>query len=301
MNARRRLEWPTLVLAAAIYGGWIALTLAFRHLPLALAAPLGGLLLAWHGSLQHEAIHGHPTASRRANTFLAGIPLSIWLPYAVYRESHIAHHRTPELTHPGSDPESFYVDAERWARLGPLRRGLHWALNTLAGRLVLGPPVLVARTLTAEARRVAGGEVRHLGTWAVHGLGACAVLAWVAGVCGIHPLFYLGCFVYPGLSLTLLRSFVEHRPAAALEHRSAIVEANPILGALFLHNNLHILHHDEPHLPWYRLPARYRQRRSELIARNGGYRFSGYLEVARAYALRPKDAPLHPLAGEREC
>lgn len=301
MTPRLRLEWPTLALAAAIYGGWIALTLAFHRLPLALAAPLGGLVLAWHSSLQHEAIHGHPTRSRRANALLAGIPLSTWLPYSVYRESHIAHHRTSELTHPGFDPESFYVDAARWARFGPLRRALHWALSTLFGRLVLGPPVLVAQTLLSEARRIAAGDVRHLGVWAVHGLGAGAVFVWVVGVCRIHPLVYVGCFVYPGLSLTLLRSFVEHRPAAEVEHRSAIVEANPILAALFLHNNLHILHHDEPGLPWYQLPAHYRQRRSELIARNGGYLYSGYLEVARAFALRPKDAPLHPLAGEREC
>ena len=80
------------------------------------------------------------------------------------------------------------------------------------------------------------------------------------------------------------------------EERSVIVEAGPALSLLFLNNNLHALHHAHPGVSWYRLPALYRARRDELLALNGGYRYGGYLEVARRYFLRPKEPVLHPYA-----
>ena len=75
-------------------------------------------------SLQHELIHGHPTRSRRINTALGFPPLSLWLPFACYRTSHLAHHAGDGLTDPRRDPESFYVTGEEWSRMGPVRRML---------------------------------------------------------------------------------------------------------------------------------------------------------------------------------
>jgi fatty acid desaturase len=121
-----------------------------------------------------------------------------------------------------------------------------------------------------------------------------AVLAWVVGVCEISIVDYVCLFVYPGVSLTLLRSFIEHRPAPERAHRSAIVEAGPLLSLVFLFNNLHALHHREPGRPWYQLPARYRALRSELLRDNDGFYFPGYAAIALRYGLRPKDPPVHP-------
>src|SRR5580700_7751609 len=75
----RRWELPTWGVALAVYVGFFVLTWNFRHIPLWLAAPLGSLLLAWHGSLQHETIHGHPTRSRRINALLGAPPLALWM------------------------------------------------------------------------------------------------------------------------------------------------------------------------------------------------------------------------------
>ena len=55
-----------------------------------LSAPLLSVLLTWYGSLQHETIHGHPTPFRRFNGMLGSLPLSLWIPYTVYRETHFA-------------------------------------------------------------------------------------------------------------------------------------------------------------------------------------------------------------------
>ena len=56
--SRPAVEWPTLAVAVAIYAGYALLTLNYHNLPWWLVLPAGGLLLAWHGSLQHEAVHG---------------------------------------------------------------------------------------------------------------------------------------------------------------------------------------------------------------------------------------------------
>ena len=277
---------------AAVHSGWLALTLLHDAVPLPLLALVGGVLIAWHGSLQHEAVHGHPTGRRRLDALIAGAPLGLWLPFPLYRSSHLAHHRTPNLTDPTDDPESFYVTEERWEAMGALQRAMYWALSTLLGRIVLGPLWVVARFARAELAALARGH--HVRVWLVHGAACALLIAWLALVCEMSLAVYVMCFVYPGLSLTLVRSFAEHRPAEAVGHRSAIVEAGPLMSLLFLNNNLHFVHHSAPSLPWYELPARYRANRAAVLDRNGGYRFGGYLAIARAYLLRAKGSPAHP-------
>jgi fatty acid desaturase len=290
------VEAPTWLLAAAIYGGWFALTWAHGRLPWWAVLPLGGWLLAWHGSLQHEAIHGHPTRSRRVNALVAGLPLWLWLPFGLYRESHLAHHRDERITDPVEDPESFYVTPAVWSRIGPVGRGLLWIHQTLLGRLVLGPPFAVSKLLYTEAVSLARGDVSHVRYWLLHALGVGLVLGWVLGVCGIPLGEYLLLYVYPGLSLTLLRSFAEHRTDADPRRRTVVTEASPPMGLLYLHNNLHVVHHRRPGLAWYDLPARYWRDRGQYLQENGGHVYpGGYIQQLRQFAFRPKDAPVHPL------
>lgn len=290
-------EAPTLALAALIYGGWLLLTWSWRELPLALSLPLGAWLLAWHGSLQHEIIHDHPTPHRRLNTVLAWVPIALWLPYGVYRDVHRKHHREPWITDPVEDPESAYLTSAAWERLGPVGRSLRRFNLTLLGRLACGPFLTLATILSSEARRVARGDRRHLGTWLAHLAGAAVVAAWVSGVCGIpFWLYALGCVV-PSIALTRLRAYAEHRWAEAPEHRTAVVEGSPILGLLFLFNNLHAVHHRWPTVPWYALPGLYRRERERVLKRNGGLLYRGYLDVFRRYLLTPHDDPVHPRHG----
>ena len=67
-----------------------------------------------------------------------------------------------------------------------------------------------------------------------------------------------------------------------------------MLSLMFLNNNLHSLHHNEPGLAWYRLPARWRERREELLAYTGEYRYAGYWQVALSHLVWPKEHPAHP-------
>jgi fatty acid desaturase len=54
------------------------------------------------------------------------------------------------------------------------------------------------------------------------------------------------------------------------------------------------VHHEHPRVPWYDLPALYRSRRTEFLAANGSYSFSGYGEMLRRYLIRPKSPVPHP-------
>ncbi len=298
-RARRDIEIPTLALAAVIYGGWLALTWTWSALPLWLALPAAAWLLAWHNSLQHEAVHGHPTGRPTLDAVIAGVPLGLWLPFPIYRATHLAHHGTARLTDPFDDPESYYVDGEAWRRMSRPRRWVLSAMQTAAGRLLLGPAVVVLRFLASEVRLVAAGDLARLRLWAPHAAACAAVLVWVVAVCGIPAWLYLAAFVYPGLALTLLRSFIEHRPAGEQVARSALVEAGPVMSLLYLNNNLHALHHAAPQIAWYQLPSVYRETRAALLRRNGGFRYAGYLEVLCRFALRAKDSPVAPSSRER--
>ena len=187
------------------------------------------------------------------------------MPYGCYRESHLRHHEVAELTRPGLDPESFYVRAETWQGLGPLARALLSVNQTLVDRLVLGPAIVTLLFWRAEVGLLAAGARRHLGAWALRVALSALLLAWVMGVCDIPLAAYLGLIAYPGLALSLLRSFNEHRPAARQAARTIINEGGPLTRLLFLNNNLHALHHAQPGTAWYELPEQYRHQGAALL------------------------------------
>jgi fatty acid desaturase len=293
MQSRNRaapdaFEWPTLALGAAIYGGWITVTLLHRLIPPALLAPVGGWLIAWQGSLQHETIHGHPTRWPVLNRLIGFAPLSLWLPYEAYRRSHLAHHATDRLTDPSADPESRYLAQGRgiWAVVSA-------AQSTLLGRLLIGPPLEVGRFLSAEARALALGDWARWRIWGLHMLAVGVVLAWLKLVCGLSLGDYLLFFVYPGIALSLLRSFAEHRADEDPARRVATVEGATVLGLLFLNNNLHATHHANPAAPWWRLPALYAAQRPRLVG-DGAPVYAGYAEVLIRFLLRAHDGLQHP-------
>lgn len=291
-----RVEWQTLALASAIYAGWLGAVLAggVALAPLWLWAPVAAWCIAWQASLQHEVLHGHPTPGATLNRLIAGPPLALWLPYERYRATHLQHHVDERLTDPLDDPESFYVTPAAWDRAGPLHRLVLGALNTLAGRLLLGPPWIVGRFLLAETRRLRAGDRASWRIWGRHAVQVAAVAAVLQGLLGLPVWLYALAAVWPATGLMLLRSFAEHRPAAEPAHRSAIVESRGPLAWLFLSNNLHALHHERPGLPWFVLPKIYASNRDAVLARNGGFRLAGYREVARRWLLTPRDHPRHP-------
>lgn len=289
------IEGPTILLALAVYGGWLTVTWYWAVLPWFVALPCLAWLIAWHGSLQHEVLHGHPTRIAAINNALGFPPLSLWLPYVVYRDSHLRHHDDQRLTDPFDDPESHYWTPELWAQLSRPGKWLVSAQATLLGCLLVGPGWGLGRFFYFQTKAARRDPAAALRIWLPHLAGAACVLAWVWGVCGINPLIYLIGAVYPGLSLSLIRSFAEHKAAEGVRERIAVVEHAPVFGLLFLFNNLHSVHHAWPGAPWYCIPALYRRHRARLLAENGGLIYDGYRDIARRFLVTPHDRLLHPL------
>jgi fatty acid desaturase len=268
--------------AVAIAGGFAAVLAAYESLPTVVVVALLAILGAWYNSLQHEVIHGHPTPWRSVNTAMATVPLGLVVPFAVYRDSHLTHHRADPLTSPDTDPESFYVSVETWRRCGPVRRATLLAMRTLAGRLVLGP--LVAATRWWRSMSVTRA--------AAHLAGVAVVLAVVAAS-GLPLWIYVVGVAWCGGALSLLRSFVEHRlPEAGT--RSAIVHAGWFFSLLFLNNNLHHTHHARPGVPWFELPGLNTRLDADRLAAAGAGLYTGYGEIARRYLFRPFDTVVVP-------
>jgi fatty acid desaturase len=289
-----RLEFPTLLLITIVYIAWLGLTLLHDRIPLWLWLPAAAWTAAWWGSMQHEILHGHPTRSRAVNTALGMPPFWLWLPFERYRDSHLVHHRDERLTDPLDDPESRYWTPSGYRDLGRFGQVLVRMQTTLAGRLSIGPLWSIARFWAEEVRHVAAGDRAIAAVWLRHAVGVALVLGWAVGVCGLPLWQYLLGFVYLGTSLSLVRSFAEHKARDHVEQRTAIVERSPILGLLFLHNNLHVVHHRWPTLPWYRIPQVYAENRAAVLASNGGLVYDGYKDLFRRFFLKPHDAPVHP-------
>jgi fatty acid desaturase len=292
---RAAVELPTLLLILATYGAWLAITYAYGRWPLWVVAPVAAVLLTLHGSIQHEVLHGHPTCWPWLNRLFGMVPLSFWLPYERYRQNHLIHHINERLTDPLDDPESFYWAPEDWMRMSALSRRLLQAQQTLAGRIVIGSFWQIGRFLHTDFRAVLRNEKGRRAIWLEHLLWCVPVIAWLVFVCRMPLWVYILAMVIPGNGILLIRSFAEHRARLRVSERTAIVEGSWIFGPLFLFNNLHAMHHEEPAMPWYEYNACYRLTRDRLIAENGGLVYSTYFDVARRFLFRSHDALQHPM------
>jgi len=290
-----RTELPTWLLIAAVYALWFGAALNAARLGLPLALALLVLASTWYMSLQHELLHGHPTRLPWLNALFGMAPLAVWFPYGLYRREHLRHHAHDDLTHPGADPESYFLLPGDWQAAGPLRRTLLRWRNTMAGRVLLGPAFAIARSAADAARRLRAGDLRDLPMWAAHLLALAALLLWLDRACGIAPWLMLAGVAYPALALSSVRSFQEHRPHALPARRSVLNEAAWPWRLLFLNNNFHLVHHDLPALPWFALGRVYRARAAGYRRRSGGFVVNGYGEWLARFALRPAAPVVHPL------
>lgn len=286
-----RVEWPTIAVAGSIAGGFAAMVAVHERLPIGVTIAVFGVLSAWYGSLRHEVVHGHPTPWPRVNMMIIAAPLSLTEPFWHYRVDHLRHHGSDDLTSPQWDPESQYLSAAAWDRTGPFVRGARVVNTTLAGRMIIGPwfaAATVVRDLARDwsMRRRRASIVRFL-------------VADVAVIAGAHLAgfsvwqFILG-VAYLGTSLTLVRSYTEHR-AVPDGSRTAVVGGRGFWAVLFLNNNLHVTHHRQPGLAWYELPAAHAAGDADRVAAEGAGLYRGYGEVFRRFLFRPVGPVVDPL------
>ena len=293
-----RVEWPTFLLIIVCYGSWfVAGFWLFDIAPIA-ALIVMAVMSAFHSSLTHEAIHGHPTKYIIFNEALLFLPLSLLHPYRRYRQTHRQHHRNQILTDPFEDPESYYWAAWQHKPLPIVMKHLLILNNTMLGRIIMGPLLSFFAFFASEFQLVRQKAPGVRLAWCLH-VPAAALVILMVQMMGI-PLWVYGVAVcWPALSLISLRSYAEHRWHEAPEGRTIIVEKSP-LAWLYLYNNLHLVHHTHPKAPWYELPALYQAEKQQWAERNDSYVYPNYMALWRDFAFRAKEPVVHPASIESQ-
>ena len=282
-------EWPTLAALLGCYGAWMALL----FLPLWIAVPGLALAIALQSSLQHEVIHGHPTKWPWVNAALVLASLNLLIPFGRFRDMHLAHHKDACLTDPYDDPETNYLDPARWEKMPRLGRWIFLANGTLAGRLLLGALISQVYFMLGDWHEARAGDRRVLWAWVIH-VPACALVVVVL-IQAEFPIWAYLIAAYGGLSLLKIRTYAEHRAHEDVGARTAVVEDRGLLAFLFLNNNFHAVHHLNPQIAWYALPAFYRAQKDKFLQLNHGYIYQNYGQLFRHHLFRRKDPVPHPL------
>ena len=289
-----KVEWPTLLLVVGCYGLYVLGTVWAAQLWLPLGMVLTIVALALHSSLSHEVLHGHPFENKALNAALVFPAIGVFVPYLRFKDTHLDHHLDSKLTDPYDDPESNYLYAEDWQTLPKWRQNMLLFNNTLVGRLLVGPLVGQVCFMTCDLRAIVAGDRRVLAGWLWH-VPAVMVVVWWMSANGAMPVWaYLFC-AYAALSILKIRTFLEHQAHERARGRTVIIEDRGPLAWIFLNNNLHVVHHMHPKMPWYRLPGLFRSNRERYLSRNDGYYFASYGEVFRKFLWRCKDPVAHPL------
>ena len=289
-----RIEWPTIGMLVLCYSIWLIAGLyVWPDYPV-VALLMMAVTAALHSSLQHEALHGHPTNKAWINELLVGVlPLAPAYPFRRFKTLHLRHHHDEQLTDPYDDPESYYLDGRQWDELSAPLKALLTINNTMIGRVVLGPVLMVWGFFAAEIKLAMKGDRKVVTAWALHLAGLALVGVTMQMLFGLPFWLYAITSGYLGMSIISVRTYCEHQAANSIDHRTVIVENSP-LSLLFLNNNLHLVHHKAPTLAWYKLPALMREKREEWVAMNNGYIFGGYLNVFKHFALKGKEPVVHP-------
>ena len=171
-----------ITIICGLYLSWFLTIIYGNDMPLILLFLIGGYLTCLHGSLQHNAVHGHPTRWRWLNTAMVYPPLALFYPYQTYREAHLKHHRIDQLTDVDTDPESIYLSKAHWNSLNGFGKLVYRFNFTLLGRLLIGPFVALYHLWKSEFTAIVSGDVRCLRTWILHIL-ACTGLRAFHSLC----------------------------------------------------------------------------------------------------------------------
>ena len=288
---RERAEWRTLLVVVAVYGLTVLTVLRYEVLTPWLAIPMLAVLGAWHLSMQHEVLHGHPFKNQFLNDALGGIPVTLWIPYLAFKKDHHEHHLS-DLTNPALDNESYYVSQEQWDKAGRIRRAAWTANRTILFRMFVWTIVSTITYVLSVLKRAVRNEKSDRLAVLLHIIGVAFVVYLVS--LSSMPLwqFALGT-VYGGRILNAIRPFPEHKYQSGVETRTAMIMAGRFMSLLMLNNNLHVAHHEEPGVPWYRYDNLMQRVNAVERARDAGVLYEGgYAEIFRRFSFTPVDSPV---------
>lgn len=251
--------------------------------------PVQGVLLVFLFTLEHEATHQTPFASRAVNEAVGhGAGLILLLPFRWFRYFHLAHHRWTNI--PGRDPELDAGAPRTVAGWGRHVSGLpYWVAEVrLLGRLAAGRaddpfvPEGARRAVIFEARALVAAYAALATTlfWS-----PLVLLLWIVPVL----------FGQPVLRLYLLAEHGDCPRVANMFENTRTTFTNRIVRFLAWNMPYHVEHHVAPTVPFHRLPDLHRLMRDELKVTA-----DGYTAFTRDYLARRRAGPLARPSRTRE-
>jgi fatty acid desaturase len=242
-------------------------------------------LTSTHWALLHEAIHGlfhpHPTVNRLAGRLLS---LAGGSSFRVLRFGHLMHHRFNRyrMDRPDCfDPAEISPAIARARYFFELFGGLYLIevtvplLFLLPRRLCLeildriyAHPDATVQTVRGVARQSFIGA-RQLRELRQDALILIALLTLAAIAWGSHWPLLLGFLLGRGFLISFLDNVYHYRTPLDMIAYAYNLRLPAPLRLAILNMNLHRVHHREPHLPWWRLPARFHERADHYDAAFG--------------------------------
>ncbi len=270
------VAWPTLALAAFLPLAFAAVAAAgwTRAWPLLACVPVLTLVSYAHYTLVHEAIHGNVVSGRRGpnwiNTAVGWIgALGMGTGWPALQRTHVLHHAH---TNTERDPD-IQVKGTFW------RLVAKWARNLPSTFVPIG---LLRFTAPDRYRRL--GTIlspREIALMSAVTLAQIALLA-AAVATGRLLEWTMLWFLPTRLGILLLNIFFQwlpHHPFDRTErYHNTRISLWPGGGVILLQQNLHLMHHLWPSVPFYNYGRLYRALRPVLLAE--GSRIEG-LRVGR--------------------
>ncbi|NBW91885.1 MAG: hypothetical protein EBR53_05440, partial [Actinobacteria bacterium] len=176
---RESAEWRTLLVVVAVYALTALTVIRYETLTPWLAVPFLSVLGAWHLSMQHEVLHGHPFKNQFLNDAIGSIPVTLWIPYLAFKKDHLEHH-VSDLTNPALDNESYYVSQEQWDKAGKIRRAAWTANRTILFRMFVWTIVSTITYVLSVLKRAVRGEKGDRLAVALHVVGVAFVVYLVS-------------------------------------------------------------------------------------------------------------------------
>ena len=260
------VAWPTLAMALGLPGAYLAIAALglSRMLPLGACTPVLALLSYAHYTLVHESIHGNLVPGlpklRWVNSAVGWIgALGLGYNWPVLMRTHALHH-----AHTNTDDDPDIVVKGTFAALV-----MKWVKLYVVGATL---PLYLAKFLApAEYRRVAGAlrgtEVGQASAVAVLALVLLAVSLGLGRGLDWLLLFFIPTRI-AALILNIFFQWLPHHPFdRSQRYLNTRISLWPAGTFLTLQQNLHLMHHLWPSVPFYNYGRLYVRLRPTLVAK----------------------------------
>lgn len=275
------VAWPTLALAVALP---IALLTVVglglsRALPLWVCTPVLAIISYAHYTLVHEAIHGNVVASPKSaawiNTVVGWIgALGMGSGWPALQRTHVLHH---SHTNTERDPDIFV----KGTLVQLLRK---WTISAPMSLM----PIFVVRFINPERYKRLGTILSPAEIAQVSAVALFTLALLVAAIATGHVVDWLMLWFLPTriamLMLNILFQWLPHHP---FDHTERYLNTRASLWAggtfLTLQQNLHLVHHLWPSVPFYNYARLFKRLRAVLKAE--GSRIEGLRVGPRRRAI----------------